>query len=171
MINNNYLIILLLLMGQKILPILPLPLIQKCPQWTLTDLVRISPIIVDGTVISHGQNRQDGQFEVTFKVNTVYKGDLKRHSYVRLTLASSKNSSSIKVESTNNVKVECPKTLTGFHHRKKQRKFLIFAKDSRLFGLEALVSPLKRNRRAKLALKKALCLYKPHYYCHTTAGK
>ena len=74
MIKNNHLFILLLLMGQKILPILPLPLIQKCPQWTLTDLVRISPIIVDGTVISHGQNRQDGQFEVTFKVNTVYKG-------------------------------------------------------------------------------------------------
>ena len=94
---------------------------------------------------------------------------------MRLTLASSnKNSSSTsikEVESTNNVKVECPKTLVGFHHRKKQRKFLIFAKDSRLFGLEALVSPLKRNRRAKLALKKALCLYKPHYYCHTTVGK
>ena len=37
----------------------------KCPQWTLNDLVQISPIVVEGTVVSNGQNSPiNGKFEV-----------------------------------------------------------------------------------------------------------
>ena len=100
--------------------------ISKCPQWTLNDLVQISPIIVEGTVVSNGQiSPINGKFQVTFKVNTVYKGDLNKYTYVRLTLDSF--SSTTAKNSTTTNKVECPKVLKGFKHRKK-RKYLIFAK-------------------------------------------
>ena len=105
--------------------------IIKCPQWTLNDLVQISPIIVEGTVVSNGQNSPiDGKFEVTFKVNTVYKGDLNKYTFVRLTLDSFTSSTTTsKNSTTTSNKVECPKVLKGFKHRKK-RKYLIFAKGS-----------------------------------------
>jgi len=138
----------------------------KCPQWTLNDLVQISPIVVEGTVVSNGQNSPiNGKFEVTFKVNTVYKGDLNKYTFVRLTLDSfTSSTTTTKNSTTTSNKVECPKVLKGFKHRKK-RKYLIFAKDSRLFGLEVLAAPLKRTKRSKLALHRALCSYKTKY-CH-----
>ena len=121
---SPYLILLIFLMGWSATAH-GLAHIIKCPQWTLNDLVQISPIIVEGTVVSNGQNSPiDGKFEVTFKVNTVYKGDLNKYSYVRLTLDSFSRTTTTK-NSTN--KVECPKVLKGFKHRKK-RKYLIFAK-------------------------------------------
>ena len=122
----------------------------KCPQWTLNDLVQISPIIVEGTVVSNGQNSPiDGKFEVTFKVNTVYKGDLNKYSYVRLTLDSFSRTTTTK-NSTN--KVECPKVLKGFKHRKK-RKYLIFAKgviENQVKFARGLHSALNIRKKRKL---------------------
>ena len=44
-------------------------------------------------------------------------------------------------------------------------KFLVFAKNSRLFGFEPLVSPLRRTKRAKKELLRALCSTQSQY-CH-----
>ena len=85
--------------------------------------------------------------------------------------------------------VDCPKKLPGFfssgrpllhytrtttvfkrnrHNRQHQQrhKFLLFAKNSRLFGFEPIVSPLKRTRRSKHALTRALCSSNLSQYCH-----
>ena len=139
-------------------PIGPI-LAQNCPQWTLSDLAQISPIIVDATLVSHSE-QVDNFFEATFKVNKAYKGQFPKNSYIRLTFANSNSVPS----------VECPKTLQGFDSKHKQikrrhRRYLIFAKNSLLFGLEPLVSPLRRTRRSKNELQKALCSYKKQY-CH-----
>ena len=77
---------------------------------------------------------------------------------------------------------ECPKKLPGFFQRnsrtfkrnnrhssklqqQRHSKFLLFAKNSRLFGFEPIVSPLKRTRRSKQALTRALCSSNQSQYC------
>ena len=78
---------------------------------------------------------------------------------------------------------ECPKKLPGFFQQRNSRtfkrnnrhssklqqqrhsKFLLFAKNSRLFGFEPIVSPLKRTRRSKQALTRALCSSNQSQYC------
>ena len=48
----------------------------KCPQWSLKELVQISPLIVEATVVSHGDiDPKTDTFQVTFKVKKVYKTD------------------------------------------------------------------------------------------------
>ena len=83
---------------------------------------------------------------------------------------------------------ECPKKLPGFfqhdtnktllkkqrqrfnrnsrrHQHRSRHRFLLFAKNSRLFGFEPIVSPLKRTRRSKQALTRALCSSNQSQYC------
>jgi hypothetical protein len=49
---------------------------HKCPQWSLKELVQISPLIVEATVVSHGDiDPKTDTFQVTFKVKKVYKTD------------------------------------------------------------------------------------------------
>ena len=48
----------------------------KCPQWSLKELVLISPLIVEASVVSHGDiDPKTDTFQVTFKVKKVYKTD------------------------------------------------------------------------------------------------
>ena len=48
----------------------------KCPQWSLKELVQISPLIVEASVVSHGDiDPKTDTFQVTFKVKKVYKTD------------------------------------------------------------------------------------------------
>ena len=46
----------------------------KCPQWSLKELVQISPLIVEASVVSYGDiDPKTDTFQVTFKVKKVYK--------------------------------------------------------------------------------------------------
>jgi hypothetical protein len=52
------------------------PSVPKCPQWSLKELVQISPLIVEASVVSHGDiDPKTDTFQVTFKVKKVYKTD------------------------------------------------------------------------------------------------
>ena len=101
--NHNFILLLLLgpILAQKQLPNLgPRPILSgaaggsggaggggaggdtilqhrpKCPQWSLKELVQISPLIVEATVVSHGDiDPKTDTFQVTFKVKKVYKTD------------------------------------------------------------------------------------------------
>lgn len=152
----NHKLILLMFLG----PILA----QKCPSWNLSQLVSISPLIVEASVLAHGQIDGADKIQVTFKVKKSLKNTVEEIKYIRMTFALSNHSNH----------ELCPVTImSGFfqdHHRrhnrrKRRKKFYIFAKNSRLFGFEPIVSPLRRTKRAKQALNRALCAYQSQY-CH-----
>ena len=50
--------------------------VPKCPQWSLRELVQISPLIVEASVVSHGDiDPKTDTFQVTFKVKKVFKSN------------------------------------------------------------------------------------------------
>lgn len=157
----NHKLILLMLLG----PILA----QKCPSWSLSQLVSISPLIVEASVLAHGQiDSASDRVQVTFKVKKSMKNvDKIKIKYIRMTFALSNHSNELCHPVT-----LAPGFLQDHQHRRrrKRRKFLIFAKNSRLFGFEPIVSPLRRSKRAKQALQRALCAYQSQY-CHKSKSR
>ena len=152
----NHNLILLMLLG----PILA----QKCPQWNLKELVSISPLILEASLVSHGQISNQNQLSVTFKVRKVVKNSENgkfSQKYLRMTFEGlSKKGLNTQRSPRSD---ECQKTLPALYSK---QKYLIFAKNSRLFGFEPIVSPLRKSRRAKMALEKALCSNQHSQYCH-----
>ena len=156
----------------------------KCPEWTLKELVQISPLIVEAMVVASGDfDPRTKKFPVTFKVKKIYKGHSQK--YLRMQFWHPEWATEMVPTNAPFLTPECPKTLSGFwaqnysdsfevnrrnpldhkKYRKFQQKyrFLVFAKNSRLFGFEPIVSPLRRTKRARLALNKALCLHQSQY--------
>ena len=133
--------------------VLAVQIVANCPRWSLRDLVRMSPIILEATVVSHSGLDIVGSshFHVTFKVRKVWKQQSDKpyvEPYVKLNF----NQGS------------CPHKMPR-QQLGKIRHFLLFVKDNhQLMGHEAIVSPLRRTRRAKKALKRALC-QELHQYC------
>ena len=122
---------------------------HPCPKWSLGQLVGISPMIIEGRLRSHS-DRNSTQLEANFQVKTVFKSDFEDFSklkFLRLTFNSEES---------------CPKKLKSV---KNGGKFIIFAKHSRMFGFEPIVSPLKKTRRATKELYSALCSHQSQY-CH-----
>ena len=77
--NHNFILLMLLgpILAQK-QPNFDAVLTQKpkCPQWSLKELVQISPLIVEASVVSHGDvDPKTDTFQVTFKVKKVFKSN------------------------------------------------------------------------------------------------
>ena len=127
---------------------------NPCPKWTLTELVGISPLIIEAKLRSHSGSdlNSTSQLEANFQVRKVHKssqiGDF-QWKFLRLTFNSDEDDN-------------CPPKKLDL---KVNGKFIIFAKHSRLFGFEPIVSPLKKTRRANRELTAALCLHQSQY-CH-----
>lgn len=122
---------------------------NPCPKWSLTELVGISPLIIEAKLRSHSGNLNSTELEANFQVRKVHKNlsDF-QWKFLRLTFS--------------NQNELCPKKLIDLQ---VNGKFIIFAKHSRLFGFEPIVSPLKKTRRAHRELYAALCLHQSQY-CH-----
>ena len=127
---------------------------NPCPKWSLTELVGISPLIIEAKLRSHSGNLNSTELEANFQVRKVHKNlsDF-QWKFLRLTFS--------------NQNELCPKKLIDLQ---VNGKFIIFAKHSRLFGFEPIVSPLKKTRRAHRELYAALCLHQSQY-CHRGKSK
>ena len=127
---------------------------NPCPKWSLTELVGISPLIIEAKLRSHSGSdlNSTSQLEANFQVRKVHKSSQNgefQWKFLRLTFNSDQDDN-------------CPPKKLDL---KVNGKFIIFAKHSRLFGFEPIVSPLKKTRRANRELTAALCLHQSQY-CH-----
>ena len=77
--NHNFILLMLLgpILAQKQPNFDPvLTQVPKCPQWSLKELVQISPLIAEASVVSHGDvDPKTDTFQVTFKVKKVFKSN------------------------------------------------------------------------------------------------
>ena len=79
--NHNFILLMLLgpILAQKepdFGQVLAHQQVPKCPQWSLRELVQISPLIVEASVISHGDvDPKTDTFQVTFKIKKVFKSN------------------------------------------------------------------------------------------------